>query len=130
MQSQAKDEGPRSFTRFFENVAEGCANVDAAVELQQLVGKLKEHAVATRDVAKGELTIKLSFKCDDTGVVGVGYDIKTKEPPKRRRASVFWTTAGNNLTVDNPRQQELPLRAVDTPSETRQAPGETEARTV
>lgn len=112
LKAPAKDEGPRAFTHFVGNLADGEAHQQISYELHELVKHLQEEAVARADASKGSMTIKFSFVCDPKGFVGVGYDIDTKHPKPRRSAGMFWTTPGGNLTPENPKQQRLPLHEV------------------
>ena len=114
MNDEKKEEGPRSFARFVEQVADGQCHNDLSQELHELLKVCGNDANARRDVSRGKLTLELSLKVDpEPGrVVGVVYSIKTKHPEKKRPAGLFWLTKGGNLTVENPRQQTLPLREV------------------
>jgi len=114
MPDEATQEGPRAFTRFLERLGDGQAATDLSKELFDLGAVLRQHALE-RGEGKGQLQLTLSFKVDSFGQVIVGYSIKTKEPEAARPASALWLTKGGNFTVDNPRQQSLPLREVTTP---------------
>jgi len=107
-----KDEGPRSFTRFLEQVAEGEANGELSRALQKLTVACATHAKLQNDTVGGSLELKLNLSVEPGGIVGVSYSVKTKEPDPKRAGSIFWTTKGGNLSVENPRQQKLPLREV------------------
>ena len=109
-----EEEGPRSFARFIELLADGEAHCELSETLQKLGIKLQEEAERTCQVAKGEIVLRLRFKVEDNGIAGVGYEIKVKEPEPARPGSVFWLTKGGNLTPENPRQQKLPLIDVNS----------------
>lgn len=127
-QAQPEDEGSRSFARFIEQLADGRACNDLSYELHRLMVLLREDAGTAQDGAsKGDLGVTIHFKVEATGVVGISYSIKAKEPQARRPNSVFWLTRGGNLTAENPRQQELPnIREVTSKREQRDLPGAAE----
>ncbi|MDX6480328.1 MAG: hypothetical protein QOG85_838 [Gaiellaceae bacterium] len=110
-----KDEGPRSFTRLLEQVGEGDLELELATKMQELVGSLKAFSDKFQREGKGTLTLVLNVSAHGNGTVTVAGDIKTKTPTAKRAGSVFWLTPGNNLAVENPRQQKLPLKEVPPP---------------
>lgn len=114
-------EGPRSFARFIESLADGAANSQLSEELFELARKLQNEA-QMRDVAvKGELTLKIKLSADPMGMVGVLYDVKRKDPTRPTRVGVMWLTKGGNLSAQNPRQPELPnIRQVKAREEVRE----------
>ncbi|MDH0334495.1 hypothetical protein [Metapseudomonas otitidis] len=60
----------------------------------------------------GELVIKLTYKPEGAGQMTIKADVKAKEPVLARGTSLFFMTPEGNLTRRDPRQQDLPLRAV------------------
>lgn len=106
---EAKDEGPRNFGVFLSHVDDGDAVIACSQEMHDLMVALSEEADRTQGTAKGALTLKLDFKVEHSGVVGVTYSIATKEPTPARGGSVFWLSGGKNLVVENPRQKKLPF---------------------
>lgn len=110
-----KLEGPRAFARFIENVGYGQAHTDLSVEMQELGRELYAMAMHMHSPQKGKLTLELAFTVDPDCGVAVRYQIKTKRPDRQRPGSVFWVTKHGNLTVEDPRQQKLPLREVSAP---------------
>lgn len=112
MAENEKSEGPRSFARFIEMVSDGACQSEASAELLKLCNTLREDAAARSATSKGEITLRIGLAVEPSGVVGVAYDVKIKEPPKARPKGVLWLTKGGNLTPQNPRQQTLPLREV------------------
>lgn len=113
--SKVSEEGPRSFALVLQQVADGQCHIDASEELHALLAECARVANATRGEAKGELLLKLSFsvEAEPSSLVSVKYSIKTKAPEKKRPAGLFWLTKGKNLSQQNPRQQQLPLREVN-----------------
>lgn len=132
MQQQAPiEEGARAFARTLELVADGACHVELSEEQNSLLKKLHSHALATTGIAQGEITLKIKYKVEATGVVGLKYDVKVKEPAKLRPNAVMWITPGGNLTQQNPKQPELFPREVKQPA-ARELPVEStpEARSV
>ncbi|MEM9072844.1 MAG: hypothetical protein AAGE52_30335 [Myxococcota bacterium] len=109
------EEGPRSFTRFLETLADGDAVAELNEKLHRLGSHLMHEANARGAGVKGDLTLKVSFKVEPHGVVAILYSVKMKEPEPRRAGSIAWLTEGGNFTAQNPRQQKLPLVEVSAP---------------
>lgn len=107
------DEGPRDFARFLALLADGEAHRECSVELHEL-GKVMQHIAQDehREV-KGKLTLEIGLKTDALSVVSATYTIKVAKPSPSRPKTVLWMTDGANFTPENPRQQKLPLRAVE-----------------
>jgi len=112
MSDETNDEGPRSFARFIEQVADGEAQITASAELHELGKALKREASAQNAKVKGKLTLSLSFEADPMGAITVGYDVDMKAPKPKRGGSIFWTTKDGNLSAEHPRQARLPLHEV------------------
>lgn len=110
-------EGPRGFAPFLQQIDDGELHTELSKTTQQLVGELYDFADRYRRPGKGTLTVTLSFSVDGNGAIAVAGDVKTKTPKKPRAASVFFRTPGNNLSIENPRQQKLPLREVPASQE-------------
>jgi hypothetical protein len=108
----AKEEGPRSFARFLEQACDGDICSQASEALHELLKKLEADSSASSGVAKGKLTLTVSFGVDPRGQVAIGYDITTKEPKPARAGGIAWLTKGANCTFENPKQQKLPLAEV------------------
>lgn len=105
-------EGPRSFGVFLNGLAEGEAMAACSHGLHELVEKLQEESVDQNKELRGELRLTIQLIADPKGYVAVGYDLATKAPKPQRSGSIMWITKGGNLTLENPRQQKLPLREV------------------
>lgn len=106
-------EGPRSFGVFLHALADGEAMAACSNELHKLVSVLQDESLEQNAELKGELRLTIKVTADPKGHVAVSYDLATKEPKPVRSSSIMWITKGGNLTVENPRQQKLPLRDVD-----------------
>ena len=109
---EPKQEGPRSFTRFIEQVADGSAHEELSKALHRLVGVMNLEARSQSKEVGGELALKIIFRADDTGTFAAAYEVKLKEPAPRRPGSIFFVTRGGNLSLENQRQTRLPLREV------------------
>lgn len=104
----AVDEGARSATRFLEQVSDGQCNADLSDALHRLGRKLASEAHNVNGKVSGEVTLKLKFVAEPSGIVGVGYEVNAKEPKARTSGSVFWLTQGGNFSAENPRQTSFP----------------------
>lgn len=107
MTTKDKDEGPRSFARFIESLADGAACSELSEELFGLSNKLQDESLARNTPVKGELTLKIKLAADPRGMVAIHYDVKRKDPVRPTSAGVMWLTKGGNLTAQNPKQLEL-----------------------
>lgn len=110
--TEAEAPAPRSFTVWLAKLADGEADSNLAYELQQLMQRLDEEAHTRNGRVKGKINLKLNFSVDETGIVGVGYEIDVKAPPRKTSPAVYWLDRQSNLVEKNPRQQDLPLRDV------------------
>lgn len=106
------EEGPRSFSVLLQQVGDGDLHDELGLRMQELVAFLTAHSDRYQREAKGSLTLVLNIVAMGNGSLAVVGDIKTKTPTAKRAGSIFWRTPGNNLSVENPRQQKLPLREV------------------
>jgi hypothetical protein len=109
---EKRSEGPRAFSVFIAQVDEGSLHEELSEEVQKLASRLCEFANRFGRDGKGELTLTLGFAVDAKGVAAVTGSIKTKLPKVPRVSSQFYLTAAGNLSLENPRQQKLPLREV------------------
>lgn len=60
----------------------------------------------------GSITLTLKIKPNGENSVIITDEVKAKVPERSRGESVFYATAGGNLVREDPRQPDLPLRAV------------------
>jgi hypothetical protein len=107
-----EEPGPRSFGVFFNGLASGQAEGEAAYELAELLKRLHEESKTQVRQVTGSLTIELGFACAETGVVEVRFAVKRKDPKRKTEPSHFWMDKKSRLVTENPRQQKLPLRDV------------------
>jgi hypothetical protein len=112
-----KEEGPRSFARFLELLADGAAHAQLSGELMELGKTLRAEAYHRDAAVRGELTLKIKFTAQAGGSVGIDYEIKSKVPPKRTAHGAMYLTDAGNLVADNPRQPNLPGVLREVPRE-------------
>lgn len=96
-----------NFSSVLVSLERGQLHHDATLALRDLVATLSE-AGATRGKAKGKLVITLDLDLKDDVISIVG-KLEAKGPKLSRPQSVFWATPENNLTLRNPKQQEMGL---------------------
>jgi len=117
-------EGARSFALFLQQLADGDAHSELSQELHKLNGHCQRESKARGQSVTGSLSLALTLKYEPNGIVGIGYKVQRKEPSPTRQGSVFFLTEGGNLSVDNPRQQKLPLKEVGGEEPVRSLPAE------
>lgn len=115
MAKDEKTEGPRSFAVMLQQIGDGELHDDLGLRMQELVGNLRAFSERYQREGKGTLTLTLNVIAAGNGTIAVAGDVKVKTPTPKRAGSVFWPTAANNLTLENPRQQKLPLKEVPQP---------------
>jgi len=113
-------EGPRGFSHLLQQVQDGELHAELSENLQQLMKDLRLYSDRFQRDAKGNITLSLNVTVHGNGSVSIMGDVKMKTPKTPRAPSTFFLTPGNNLTLENPRQQRLPLREVPIPK--REAP--------
>jgi hypothetical protein len=126
---KATEEGARSLSVLLSSLDDGQFHEDASEDLHTLcaaMARLSEN----HDKISGTFTIKLTMKCRRNGTMHVTPEITVKTPKAPRTEQILWLTKGNNLSLENPRQQKLPLREVPrTPNEAPISP-DTEAHPI
>ncbi len=110
-------EGPRSFTRMLEKIAEGACVTACAKEQHELIKYLHKQACnkGATGKATGALILQLNYHVEARGICVVSHKIGTKEPEPERPADVFWLTEGKNLSKQPPKQPDLPFEVVHNP---------------
>ncbi len=96
---------------------------DSLRQVTEAVGRLSQ---------KGKLTLELTIAPAGTGVgdvplYSVVADVTTKAPRVARKAQTFFADENNNLTRRSPKQTEMRLHAVETPSSATKAAPESKA---
>lgn len=101
----------KQFVQFAAEQRRGVMNADLSDALAELVQTITE----VGGKAKGSLTLKLDIALNKDGYsVTVTDDIVLKLPKKETPSSLFFFDENGNVSRNNPRQQELPLHAVDS----------------
>lgn len=125
---KALKEAPQPFHILLSRLEGGLLHADLGDKLNELNGELAVHA-AQNGKAKGSISLKLTFVHQRNGMVEVTADVKTDAPKTPRESSILFVTEGSNLTVENPKQQTLPLRDVNAGQEkVRELPPDPAAR--
>lgn len=88
---------------------DGGAFLDSASDkLNELVRRVDECG------RSGKLTITLDIKRARAGAVNITPAVTTKLPEIKPDPSLLWVTVEGNLSPENPSQQKLDLRTVDS----------------
>lgn len=74
--------------------------------LRAMVGDIENAAAENGGKAKGEISIKMTFKLDK-GIYELAGDFKATPPKKRRNVTHAWGTPDNFLSPQNPNQVEM-----------------------
>lgn len=61
----------------------------------------------------GKLSITLDLKTLGNGAISITPKVNAALPEPKPDTTLLWATVEGNLTIDNPKQQRLDLRAVD-----------------
>ena len=98
--------------------------IDGGVFVDIASDKLSELVKSVDETGKsGTLTIKLELKRAREGALNITPTVVAKLPEKKADPSLLWVTVEGNLSQENPNQQRLDLRPVETkPTEIREAP--------
>lgn len=106
--------GPEAFQNFstlLTGIEDGRLNADISMDLENLVRDLNERiAMGVKGAGTVSITIKLLA---NQGVIEVTGDYKIKAPKMPRGRSIFHIAGGKFLSRKDPRQGDLPLRAVE-----------------
>lgn len=87
---------------------DGGAFLDQASEkLAQLVKGVEETGKA------GKLVISLELKRVSGGALSITPNAEVSVPKPKADSTLLWATVEGNLSIDNPHQQKLDLRAVE-----------------
>jgi len=122
-QPNGAEEGPRSFSVFLQNIADGEAETECARQLQELNQYLMSEVERRHDKVAGSLNLKVKVLVDTAGHATVSYAVTQARPARKTTGAIFWLTKGGNLSVSDTRQRELPgVRAVPSPAKPREIP--------
>lgn len=82
---------------------------------QDLTDKLTEIVCGVQETRKsGEISIKLTIKPNGEHGVMVAEQVKAKVPERPRGETLFFVNSAGHLMRDDPRQERLPLRRIET----------------
>lgn len=99
---------PRTFSATVDALRFGTLGDEATKALREL-------ALACQDTGrKGSITLVLELKPGKGGQLEVFDNLKLSMPKPEKGSSLMFATPEGNLQRNDPRQQELPLKSVDT----------------
>jgi hypothetical protein len=102
-----------SFSQFLQALADGRTHHELTKAIPDIIAELNN--ARAEGVAKPGASITLTIKLTlDGEMVDVVPNVKIVTPTLAQPRSSFWTTPKNQLTRANPKQQDLPLRDVNT----------------
>lgn len=107
-----QEEGARNFLVFLRELANGAAVNELSYQLHKLTTTMQEEACAQQKEVRGGLTLQINVVADEQNQAEIGFTVAIKVPSRKTPRSLMFLTKGGNLTIKNPRQQELPLRQV------------------
>lgn len=119
---EKKEEAPRGFAVTLGQIDDGCLHAEATEEMQRALAELSKHAINTDRDAKGSITITVNMKVSKNGTVSAHGEVKAKLPKPSRGSTTFFLTKGNNLSLENPRQLSLGIRAIEGAGPAREVP--------
>jgi hypothetical protein len=93
---------------------EGKLRDEATRELTGLLGYLLAYALSVNKSAKGSFALKLNVSVNPKGLVTLDGEIAVKQPKALMGGDCFFLTQKNGLSRSNPKQPQLPFRAVET----------------
>lgn len=96
------------FRQFLEQLHDGEFLDDCAEDLTNLMDAIEDE----RTSDKGTLVLTFKFEKQKNGQIDVIPTAKVTMPKKAASRSVFYVDSYHCLTRKNPKQQDLPLRAV------------------
>lgn len=98
----------KPFTQFIAEQRRGALHTELSDQLAELVHACLE----TGKKGKLALTISVAPIKDADGTVSITDDVKLTAPKPDAKPSIFFTDEQGNLSRQDPRQVELPLREV------------------
>lgn len=104
---------PKPFSHFLALLEEGSLHAELGERLTEMAMKLSDHT-QNNSTAKGSLSVTFNLTLERGGVLSVKTDVKTKLPVSSRNPTVLWLDEHNNPVAENPRQQKLPLRSLES----------------
>jgi hypothetical protein len=110
----------RTFVQFLGELEDGDLTRNLTEAVQDLVGDLEDVRHNQGGKPSGKVTITIDLT-DEDGVIEAKSNFVVTKPKRKRSRSLFYPTAENFLTRENPRQQRLPFQDVNDRPEVRNA---------
>src|SRR5512145_369642 len=104
-EAAALREGPRSFSVFLRDAANGTFDNKASEEFHTLAMAVEAEA-RKRGKAKGTLTIKVMIDADDQGNGNMKFAVDSKEPTIVNNGGPVWFTKGSNVSLEPPGKEK------------------------
>ena len=90
--------------------------LDGGAFLDQASEQMAKLVKSVEETRKGgKLVITLDLKQVSGGAISITPTVATKVPEPKPDSTLLWATVEGNLSIDNPHQQKLDLRAVEQP---------------
>lgn len=102
-----------NFSQLIANHEDGLLNTDLSHQVRDIIAALNQHVIDHGGKPSATLSIKLNFKLDSNSIE-VTASTGSNLPKEVRGKTIYWSTSGNVLTRQNPRQHSLPFRDVNT----------------
>lgn len=100
----AKTKEPaQAFATFLALIQHGDFHHECSTQLQELCAAMNQHVQDFGGKPKGRITISIDMKLDK-GCFQIDADLAVKSPRPPAAGSIMWSTPGNNLTAEHPRQ--------------------------
>lgn len=116
--SAALKEGPRAFSVFVRDAANGTLDTRVSEEFHALAQAIEAEAMK-RGKAKGTLTVKIMIDADDQGNGNMKFAVDSKEPTIVNNGGPVWFTKGSNVSLEPPGKD---IRIRDVSLKSRPAP--------
>lgn len=95
-----------TMNQHLDSLERGKFSQEMSEALRNMVAEIEGAAAENGGKAKGDITIKLSFKLDK-GIYELAGDFKATTPRKRRSVTHAWGTPDNYLSPQNPNQIDM-----------------------
>jgi hypothetical protein len=126
----AKDKVPQKFCEYVEELGHGEIHRELSERLLEVTQSIRDITVSERGKVKGELTLKLSFTGEGSGMQVKG-EIKIKKPKfELGTAYMFIDDETGHQVSEEPRQQKLKLGNEGVQRGMREGPEERPLRSV
>lgn len=102
-----------NFSQLIANHEDGALNTDLSNHVRDIIAALNQHVIDHGGKPSATLSVKMSFKLD-SNTIELTAKTDTSLPKEVRGKTIYWSTSGNVLTRQNPRQQSFPFKDVNT----------------